>query len=127
MRYYTADPHFGHENIIDLCDRPFASLEEMEKAVIEAWMQCLSRTDELYILGDLGGPSSSTEHVRSQVGASPAPVQWIKGNHDRDSWVQDLEGVADFQGDRMEIKTDRVDPRDDHPVFRSYVEGSRFQ
>jgi calcineurin-like phosphoesterase family protein len=29
MIYYTADQHFGHSNIIRLCNRPFNDITEM--------------------------------------------------------------------------------------------------
>ena len=32
--WYTADPHFGHRNIIDLCGRPFADVDEMNDAIV---------------------------------------------------------------------------------------------
>jgi calcineurin-like phosphoesterase family protein len=28
--WYTADTHFGHENVMTFYDRPFASIEEMD-------------------------------------------------------------------------------------------------
>lgn len=37
MIYFTADTHFGHYNVIRFCDRPFASAEEMDKAMIQNW------------------------------------------------------------------------------------------
>lgn len=117
MRFYTADPHFGHENIIQYCDRSFGSVEEMDEAILEAWQQSLTVDDVLYILGDIGGPPTSTEYARSLLAECPATVQWIRGNHDRDSWSDALEPEASFLGDRMEIRTDCSDPRDDHPVF----------
>jgi len=117
MRYYTADPHFGHANIIDLCDRSFSSVEVMDRAIVEAWRRVLTGEDTLYVLGDLGGPPTETDHVRALLAECPAPVRWIEGNHDRDSWPDALEPLATCLGDRVEIRTDRSDPRDDHPVF----------
>jgi len=32
--FITADEHYGHENIIEYCKRPFASLREMEQELI---------------------------------------------------------------------------------------------
>jgi calcineurin-like phosphoesterase family protein len=31
--FFTADHHFGHRNIIGLCQRPFADIEEMDAAL----------------------------------------------------------------------------------------------
>lgn len=32
--WYTADLHFGHEAIIQHCNRPFASADEMERVLL---------------------------------------------------------------------------------------------
>lgn len=32
MIFFTADTHFGHGNVIQLCDRPLSSVEEMDEA-----------------------------------------------------------------------------------------------
>ena len=37
MIYYTADQHFGHTNIIYLCNRPFKDITEMDDTLIENW------------------------------------------------------------------------------------------
>lgn len=42
MIYYTADPHFGHRNILAHCNRPFSSVEEMDKALIYHRMPAVS-------------------------------------------------------------------------------------
>jgi calcineurin-like phosphoesterase family protein len=34
MNYYTSDLHLGHENIISICKRPFAAVEEMDEILI---------------------------------------------------------------------------------------------
>ena len=33
--FFTADEHYGHTNIIKYCDRPFASVEEMDAEIIQ--------------------------------------------------------------------------------------------
>lgn len=52
MIYYTADLHFGHANIIKLCHRPFASIEEMDEKLIEKWNNKVKNGDTVYIVGD---------------------------------------------------------------------------
>ena len=54
MIYFIADPHFGHENILKLCDRPFSSVEEMDELLIRRWNETVSDEDTVYLLGDLG-------------------------------------------------------------------------
>ncbi len=52
MIYFTADTHFGHCNVIRFCDRPFASAEEMDEAMIQNWNERVTGNDTVYILGD---------------------------------------------------------------------------
>ena len=52
MIYFTADTHFGHCNVIRFCDRPFASAEEMDEAMIQNWNDRVTGNDTVYILGD---------------------------------------------------------------------------
>ena len=35
--YFTADQHFGHQNIIGYCDRPFHSVGEMNAVLVANW------------------------------------------------------------------------------------------
>ena len=53
MTYFTADQHFGHFNIIRLCQRPFASLEEMDEVMLAKWNAKVKDSDRVFILGDL--------------------------------------------------------------------------
>lgn len=50
--WFTADTHFGHENIITYCDRPFSSAEEMDTAMIANWNSTVGTKDTVYVLGD---------------------------------------------------------------------------
>ena len=53
MTYFTSDQHFGHFNIIRLCQRPFGSLEEMDAVLLERWNAKVKPADVVYVLGDL--------------------------------------------------------------------------
>lgn len=53
MIYFTADTHFGHENVIRFCDRPFSSANEMDEAMIANWNARVRGNDTVYILGDM--------------------------------------------------------------------------
>ena len=52
MMWFTADLHLGDTNILHDMDRPFDSVEEMNRKVIDAINECVAADDRLYILGD---------------------------------------------------------------------------
>ena len=53
MIYFTSDLHFWHKNVIRYTDRPFSSVNEMNKKLIENWNHTVHANDEVYILGDV--------------------------------------------------------------------------
>ena len=53
MFYYVSDLHFGHKNILEMCKRPFSSIEEMDEQLVENWNKRVKKNDRVYILGDL--------------------------------------------------------------------------
>lgn len=50
--FVGADNHFGHENIIEFCDRPFADVEEMDAAMIDSWNGVVEPNDIVIHLAD---------------------------------------------------------------------------
>lgn len=52
MVFITADHHFGHEKIIKCAGRPFNTVDEMNKELIERWNKVVKPTDLVYYLGD---------------------------------------------------------------------------
>ena len=84
MIYFTADLHFGHENIIKLTGRPFSSVEEMDGALIANWNRKVKGNDTVYIVGDLIYKSSAPEKYLSQLKGKKV---LICGNHDA-GWLE---------------------------------------
>jgi len=50
--WFTSDHHFGHKDIIKYCQRPFESVEEMDRELIVAWNSVVRDDDTVYHLGD---------------------------------------------------------------------------
>ncbi len=81
MRFYTADLHFGHENIIRYCKRPFASVAEMDAILVANWNAVVSDDDDVWVLGDVAmGP---IDEGLANVGRLAGHKVLVTGNHDR--------------------------------------------
>ena len=81
--YITSDLHLGHENIIEYCNRPFDSLEEMNQTLITNWNQTISPSDKVLFLGDLAmAPKEQAINYFRQLNGN---ITFIRGNHDGDN------------------------------------------
>jgi len=82
MIYFTADTHFCHNNIIGSCGRPFAAVDEMNRALIDNWNSLVTDRDEIYILGDFmyKGKGKEANIILSKL---KGHKYLIKGNHEK--------------------------------------------
>ena len=87
MIYYIADPHFGHSNILKMCSRPFASIQEMNEAMIAAWNERVTGRDTVYIIGDLLFRCADPESILRRL---KGRKHLIVGNHDS-SWMCEVD------------------------------------
>lgn len=80
MKFFTADLHLGHKNVISYCDRPFQNLHEMNKALINNWNSRVSCDDTVYVLGDFAfmGVRAMSIYINELKGKKIL----IRGNHD---------------------------------------------
>lgn len=53
MLFFTADTHFGDHRTINIHRRPFASVAEMDAAIVTGWNAVVSAGDEVWHLGDV--------------------------------------------------------------------------
>lgn len=80
--FFTADTHFGHENVIQFDKRPFASVEEMDAELIKKWNNKVGKGDLVYVLGDMIW-KSLTNYAEPLIKSLNGQIILIKGNHDR--------------------------------------------
>lgn len=52
MDYFSADFHLGHENIMHHCQRPFATVNDMDATIIGNTNEIVQPTDRLFLVGD---------------------------------------------------------------------------
>ena len=46
MKYFIADTHFTEESIIRYESRPFQSVQEMDRILVERWNSAVAEEDE---------------------------------------------------------------------------------
>src|SRR5437867_8378916 len=94
--WFTADHHWGHANIIRFSKRPFANVEEMDKALVERWNSVVHIGDTVYHLGDVS-LHKDIHRARATVDRLNGNIRLIRGNHesvaerlkDRFAWIKD--------------------------------------
>ena len=80
MIYYIADTHFGHTNIIKHCNRPFESVEEMDRTLIHNWNSVVTGKDTVYVVGDFAFRGASWKEYAAKLRGNKI---FLKGNHDK--------------------------------------------
>lgn len=78
--FFISDLHFGHKNILSFDNRPFSSIEEHDKFLINSWNNKVGIDDDVWILGDISwhNPTKTIEIFNQLNGIK----HLCKGNHD---------------------------------------------
>jgi len=77
--FFTSDSHWGHNNIISHCNRPFSSLHEMNKTLVDNWNRTVPPDGVVYHLGDM--------FFRNMLGSLAildrlnGKIKLLRGNH----------------------------------------------
>lgn len=74
--FASSDHHMGHRNIVEYCNRPFSSVEEMDEFYIKQWNATIKPEDLIYYLGDM------SFHPEKYLDRLNGKIHYILGNHD---------------------------------------------
>jgi calcineurin-like phosphoesterase family protein len=75
-----SDLHFDHKRIIELCNRPFSSVEEMNEQMVLRWNSVVDDDDDVYFGGDFG---FNDKKVAGWFEKLNGVKHLVMGNHDR--------------------------------------------
>ena len=102
-----SDLHLRHANIIKYCNRPFASAEDMDLALMTAWESAVADDDMVLNGGDIALAGSLRESDRTAIRDAPGRKLFVVGNHDfnRKSGLLDASGHNMASG-LLPIETD---------------------
>ena len=78
--WVVSDTHFGHENIIGYCKRPFVDIDEMDEIMIQRWNSVVKEGDKVYHLGDVY--MGSGERFLKKFTRLNGKKRLVLGNHD---------------------------------------------
>lgn len=90
-RFFISDTHFCHKHIIEYTDRPFGSVEIMNKELIKRWNSVVGKNDLVYHLGDFGNWKwVDVEPIYKQL---KGKILLIRGNHDHETIRRNIDWV----------------------------------
>lgn len=83
--FFTADTHFGHENIINYCDRPFDDAVQMDGTMRRSWNEKVPEDGLIFHLGDFAMKIGAAKAMQPRLNGS---MIMLKGNHDKTEFVR---------------------------------------
>jgi calcineurin-like phosphoesterase family protein len=102
VTWFTADPHFFHDNIMKFTGRPFKDMDDMLNKIREKWNKKVKSNDHVIIVGDAFfkfDKDKAKEYLSSLNGKKIL----VRGNHDIDTRICYFLGF-DFVCEEMTLK-----------------------
>jgi calcineurin-like phosphoesterase family protein len=82
--FFTSDTHFGHAGALGFFGRPFRSVAEMDRTLIENWNAAVGPSDEVWHLGDFA-LRHSPARMAEILGALDGRKRLVFGNNDTEA------------------------------------------
>jgi len=83
--WFTADTHFGHDNIREYCNRPFKTIYRMNEVLVKNWNARVKPHDIVIHLGDFAFRGKHRAEIYlSQLNGH---ITIIRGNHDNNNSI----------------------------------------
>lgn len=79
--HFTADLHLGHAGIIAMSQRPFASIEEHDRALVANWNAVVAPRDDVWVVGDFAH-RADPKHAAAIFWQLAGSKHLVLGNHD---------------------------------------------
>lgn len=76
---FTSDSHFGDHRVLNIGRRPFASVAEMDEALLANWNAAVGPGDEVWHLGDV---ARRAVDVPALLGRLNGTKHLLRGNND---------------------------------------------
>ena len=83
MYFFTADEHYGHANIIEYCNRPFQSVQEMDDVLITNHNKIVTANDITVHIGDFCWASKQKDANKQYISKLKGNHIFLAGSHDR--------------------------------------------
>jgi len=115
--FFTADCHFNHTAILRMCQRPFATIEEHDQALVDNWNAVVGPGDQIFVIGDFAH-KADPEKVRKIFHKLRGAKHLILGNHDGEFVRTQLPWST--VSERMKITVDAQKIVLDHYPMRSW-------
>ena len=78
--FFTSDTHFGHENILKYCKRPFKNIQEHDEELIRRWNETVPEDGIVFHLGDVA--FDTNQRIKEVLEQLHGKIYLIIGNHD---------------------------------------------
>lgn len=102
--WFISDTHFNHSSILQLCNRPFNTIEEHDQKLIDNWNSVVGPNDTVFHLGDFCfGGAPKWREIRDQLNGH---IILILGNHDIRNMTQGIVNMFDYITQQMRIEID---------------------
>ena len=80
--FWTSDTHFGHNNILKYCNRPFSNVYDHDETILDNINSMVGVDDHLYHIGDfcMGNPADYLDRIKCRN------IHFVVGSHDKQMW-----------------------------------------